>query len=94
MSDAERPERHEVALPDPPRPTMVFRPPDEPPGFGERPRTLAVSFTHVEAYEGELWACDICGAAVAEWPDDHPFIHRDGDDSFQVHARWHRRLGI
>lgn len=60
--------------------------------LGQPPPTLAVAYTHVGAYEGTLWRCDVCMAAVVQFPDDHPFIDHEGLDVFERHARWHRQI--
>lgn len=83
--------RVEVSFEKPERPALSYTPPTDR-GFGDRPVTLVNGFTHVQVYEGELYACDVCGAVVAKWPDDHPFQHRDGLDSFEVHTRWHASI--
>ena len=88
----DKPRKREETFEAPTRPVMAWRPPDYGPGFGERPPMVTVAYTHVEAYEGVLWRCDVCMAVVAEFGPDHDFIDVDGLDAFQRHARWHRAL--
>lgn len=84
--------RVELRFDKPERPALAWTPPEHAQGFGEPRPTIGVGFTNVGAYEGDLWACDTCGAVVAKWPDDHPFQNRAGKDSFEVHASWHRAI--
>lgn len=93
MPDPKR-EIQRVEMPYPERPELSWRPPHQDRGFGDPRRILVVSYTHVEAYGGELWSCDVCGAAIVKWPEDHPFVSVKGDhiDPFERHAEWHRAL--
>lgn len=91
MASEEDVHRVQISFPKPEKPVMAYTPPAER-GFGDPPPMAMVAYSHVGAYEGELWACDVCGSVVAKWPDDHPFINREGKDSFEVHAEWHRRI--
>lgn len=53
---------------------------------------VIVAYTNVEAYDGELWRCDVCMCVVAVFPEDHPFIDADGLTAFERHGRWHRSM--
>jgi hypothetical protein len=88
----DKPKQREETFEAPVRSAMPWTPPDRGLGFGDRPPMVTVAFTHVEAYEGVLWRCDVCMAVIAEFGPDHAFIDRDGLDAFQRHAKWHRAL--
>lgn len=84
------PYKREVKFPAPLVPSIGWTPPEH--DFGHPRKQIIVAYTSADAYAGKLWRCDVCMAAIVEFPPDHPFTDIDGLDPFQRHAEWHRAL--
>lgn len=52
---------------------------------------VITSYRHVEAFEGELWCCEVCGAVVAKFSGGD-FVDVEYSDVFERHGAWHKKI--